>query len=344
MQSRKWVAVLLVVLLLLGVVGCGQKSGQPSGQGAPKETMVIRFGMGAAEGSSSFIGAQRFKEILEKESNGRFRVDLFPGGQLGADLSMMQALQMGTLEMTMPATAPIANLTNTFLVFDLPYLLPDVETADRILDGPVGQELLKTLEPVGIVGLAFAENGFRHLTNSVREVKSVADLKGLKIRVMQNPIHLEVWKNWGVTPTPMPFSEVFTALEQRVVDGQENPIPLIYTSSFHEVNKYISLTGHVYSPFVVMFSKQVWDKLTPAEQQMIKKAAEEMRLYQREVNRQQAKDFLEKIRAGGKNIITEIEPQDLQRFIVSARAMYPAFEPRVGKDILEKVLDEIKKK
>ncbi|MEW6661445.1 MAG: TRAP transporter substrate-binding protein [Bacillota bacterium] len=342
---KKAIALLLVLLLAVSVVGCGQKQPPAAEKPAEKkvETYTIRFGMGAAEGSSSYIGAVRFKEILEKESNGRFKVDLFPGGQLGADLSMMQALQMGTLDMTMPATAPIANLTNTFLVFDLPYLIPDYATADRVLDGPVGQEILKTLEPVGIVGLAWSENGFRHLTNSAREVKKVEDLKGLKIRVMQNPIHIDVFKGWGVIPTPMPFSEVFTALEQKVVDGQENPIPLIYTSSFHEVNKFLSLTGHVYSPFVIMYSKAIFDKFTPAEQEMIRKAAKEMALYQREVNRKQAADFLEKIRQAGKNVITEIEPAELQRFIDSARAMYPNFESKMDKAILDKVMAELKK-
>ncbi|MBS3977877.1 MAG: TRAP transporter substrate-binding protein [Syntrophomonadaceae bacterium] len=341
---KKTIALLLVLLLAFSVVGCGQREPAAQKPAEPKvETYTIRFGMGAAEGSSSHIGAQRFKEILERESKGRFKVDLFPGGQLGADLSMMQGLQMGTLDMTMPATAPIANLTNTFLVFDLPYLVPDIATADRILDGPAGQALLKSLEPVGIVGLAFTENGFRHLTNSAREVKKVEDLKGLKIRVMQNPIHIDVFKNWGAIPTPMPFGEVFTALEQKVVDGQENPIPLIFTSSFHEVNKFISLTGHVYSPFVIMFSKSIFDKFTPAEQEMIRKAAREMALYQREVNRKQKNDFLERIRQGGKNVVTEIAPAERQRFIDSARAMYPAFEAKMDKAIFDQVMAELRK-
>jgi len=338
---KKSIVLLLMVLLAFSMIGCG---GQPAPQAPaePKvETYTIRFGMGLPETSSSFIGAQRFKEILERESNGRFKVDLFPGGQLGADLSMMQSLQMGTLDMTMPATAPIANLTNTFLVFDLPYLIPDYATADRVLDGPAGQAMLKTLEPVGIVGLEFAENGFRHITNSAREVKRLEDLKGLKIRVMQNPVHIEVFKNWGTIPTPMPFGEVFTALEQKVVDGQENPVPTILNSSFFEVNRYIAMTGHVYSPFVVMFSKQIFDKFTPAEQEMIRKAAREMVLYQREVNRQQAVDSLEKIRQQGKNVITELAPAELQRLIDSARAMYPNFEGKMDKAIFDMVMDEL---
>lgn len=341
---KKILLLMLVFLLAFSVIGCGQREPAAQKPAEPKvETYTIRFGMGLPETSSSFIGAQRFKEVLERESNGRFKVELFPGGQLGADLSMMQSLQMGTLEMTMPSTAPIANLTNSFLVFDLPYLIPDTATADRILDGPAGKAMLKTLEPLGIVGLEFTENGFRHLSNSAREVKRLEDLKGLKIRVMQNPVHIEVFKNWGSIPTPMPFGEVFTALEQKVVDGQENPIPTILNSSFFEVNRYISMTGHVYSPFVLMFSKQIFDKFTPAEQEMIRKAAREMALYQREVNRKQAVDSLETIRQKGKNVITEITPAEQQRFVESARGMYPAFEAKMDKAIYDMVMAELKK-
>jgi len=341
---KKAIVLMLVLLLAFSVVGCPQQQPPaPASPAAPTvETYTIRFGMGAAVGSSSYLGAQRFKEILERESKGRFKVDLFPGGQLGADLSMMQGLQMGTLDMTMPATAPIANLTNTFLVFDLPYLVPDIATADRILDGPAGQAMLKSLEPVGIIGLAFAENGFRHLTNSTREIKNLEDLRGLKIRVMQNPIHIDVFRNWGAIPTPMPFGEVFTALEQKVVDGQENPVPLIFTSSFHEVNRFISLSGHVYSPFVIMYSKPIFDKFTAAEQEMIRKAAREAALHQREVNRRQKTEFLEKIRQGGKNVITEIAPAELQRFVNSARAMYPAFEGKMDKAIFDQVMAQLR--
>lgn len=182
---------------------------------AQEKAVRLKAGIGSSlTGSSHGIGIAKFKEMIEKETNGRIKMQLFPDGQMGNDQSMMDSLKMGTLDMMVTSSAPIANTTKTFLVFDLPFLFASEKVADAVLDGPAGQEILDTLKGTGLIGLAFWENGFRNITNSKKPINSPDDLKGLKIRTMQNPIHLESFKTWGANPVPLPFNEVFTALER----------------------------------------------------------------------------------------------------------------------------------
>jgi TRAP-type transport system periplasmic protein len=164
---------------------------------------------------------------------------------------------MGTLDMMVTSSAPIANTTKTFLVFDLPFLFTSEKVADTVLDGPAGQEILQTLKGTGLIGLVYWENGFRNITNSKKPINTPDDLNGLKIRTMQNPIHLDSFKKWGANPVPMPFNEVFTALEQKVIDGQENPNTLIYDAGFYEAQKYLTISQHFYTPFVLMIGQSL---------------------------------------------------------------------------------------
>ncbi|WP_459927499.1 TRAP transporter substrate-binding protein [Desulfosporosinus burensis] len=344
-KITRLMALLLSLTLIISLVGCGTSSTQ----NAPKEgdkagqAITLKVGIGSSlQGSSHGKGIVKFKEIVEKESNGRIKLQLFPDGQLGNDQSMMDALRMGTLDFTVTSTAPIANLTKSFEVFDLPFLFPNEQVADKVLDGAAGQEILNTLDSVGIIGLAYWENGFRNITNSKRPINSLEDLKGLKIRTMQNTVHLETFKTWGANPTPMPFNEVFTALEQKVIDGQENPIPLIYDSKFYEAQKFLTISRHFYTPFVFMVSKKTIEKLSPADQEMIKKAAVESRTYERQVNRENDQKYLEQMKQA-KITVNELSPEARQKFIDSSKEIYSKFENEIGKDRLENILDAIKK-
>ena len=310
---------------------------------AQEKEVKLKAGIGSSlTGSSHGLGIAKFKELIEKETNGRIKMQLFPDGQMGNDQSMMDSLKMGTLDMMVTSSAPIANTTKTFLVFDLPFLFTSEKIADTVLDGPAGQEILGTLKGTGLIGLVFWENGFRNITNSKRVINTPEDLKGLKIRTMQNPIHLESFKAWGANPVPMPFNEVFTALEQKVIDGQENPNTLIYDAGFYEAQKYLTITKHFYTPFVLMIGQKSFDKLSPADQQLIQKIALETRDYERKVNRENNAKYLDLMKKKG-IAINEVSPQDLEKFKASAKDIYAKFANDIGKERLDKVLAEVAK-
>ncbi len=310
---------------------------------AQEKEVKLKAGIGSSlTGSSHGLGIAKFKELVEKETNGRIKMQLFPDGQMGNDQSMMDSLKMGTLDMMVTSSAPIANTTKTFLVFDLPFLFTSEKVADTVLDGPAGQEILDTLKGTGLIGLVFWENGFRNITNSKRAINTPEDLKGLKIRTMQNPIHLDSFKTWGANPVPMPFNEVFTALEQKVIDGQENPNTLIYDAGFYEAQKYLTITKHFYTPFVLMIGQKTWDKLSANDQKLIQKIALETRDYERKVNRENNAKYLDLMKKKG-IAINEVSLQDLEKFKASAKDIYAKFSNDIGKERLDRVLAEVAK-
>ena len=310
---------------------------------AQEKPVTLKAGLGSSlTGSSHGLGLAKFKELIEKETSGRIKMNIFPDGQMGNDVSMMDLLKMGTLDIMVTSSAPIANTTKTFLVFDLPFLFTSEKIADTVLDGPAGQEILSTLKGTGLIGLVYWENGFRNITNSKKPINTPDDLKGLKIRTMQNPIHLESFKKWGANPTPLPFNEVFTALEQKVIDGQENPNTLIYDAGFYEAQKYLSITRHFYTPFVLMIGQKSWDKLSPNDQKLVQKIALETREYERKVNRENNAKYLDLMKKKGITI-NEVAPQDLEKFKASAKEIYEKFAGDIGKERLDKVVAEVAK-
>jgi len=302
-------------------------------------TRKVGFGS-SIDNSSGGQGLKKFKELVEKESNGRITVELFGDGQLGNDKSMMEALQMGTLDMTMPSSSPVSEFTKAFLAFDLPFLFTTPEQADKVLDGASGQDILKTLDTVNIMGLCYFENGFRNVTNSKHAVKSVTDLSGLKIRTMQNPIHLETFKLWGANPQPMAFNEVFTALEQKTLDGQENPNTLIFDAGFYEAQKYLTISRHFYTPYVLMISRKTWDKLSPEDQKLIQKCADEAKVFQRETNRRLDAEYLQKIKDHGLTVDT-LSPEETAKMKEAAQPVYDKFSGDIGKERLDAILKEV---
>jgi tripartite ATP-independent transporter DctP family solute receptor len=306
------------------------------------EVKTIKVGIGYNEESPQYKGLQKFKELVEARSDGRLKVDLFGNSQLGDDAKMMTSLRAGTLEMTQPSTAPIAGLDKQWMVFDLPFLFPDEEVADKVLDGPFGQKFLDSLSAHGIIGLAFWENGFRELTNSVREVRTPADLKGLKIRTMENPVHLAAFRALGANPTPMPFGELFSALQQKTIDGQENPSPTIFLQKFYEVQKFTTLSNHFYSPFVFMYSKRLWDRLDKQDQDIIRAAAQEARLTQRQINRGIMDDAITGMEKNGMTV-TRLTPEQHNAFVEATKDIGKQFEADFGADNLKGLMQEIAK-
>ena len=275
---------------------------------------VLKISNGVNELHPSYLAGKKFGEILAARLPGKYTVQVYANAQLGYDVRATEGVRIGTLEMVTTSASPLTGLVPEFNVFDLPFIIPSEKAADAIFDGPIGAKLAAALEPKGIKLLAYYENGFRQLTNSAHAVKTPADMKGLKIRTMQNPIHLEAFRAMGANPTPMPFSEVFTALQQKTIDGQENPIPTIWLSKFYEVQKYVTLTGHVYGPHIFLVGKKLWDSFPAADQKVIAEAAKESAVYQRALNRKMNKDFVDELRKAGVTV-TELTPEQHKAFV-----------------------------
>ncbi|AKL94160.1 tripartite ATP-independent periplasmic transporter solute receptor, DctP family [Clostridium aceticum] len=343
-KMKKLVVVMLVLSLIVAMVGCSSAPSGDSqgGAGGDQEKYVIRAGIGLNDQHPQFKGLEVFKEYVERESNGRIEVQLFHSSQLGDDIQMMEALQLGSQEVTCPSSAPITSIDKRFMIFDLPFLFPTEEVASDFVDGPLGQELLDGLEEHGLVGLAYWENGYRHLTNNVREVQTPADMNGLKIRTMENQVHLDFFRALGANPTPMPFGELFTAMQQGVVDGQENPVPTIYLQNYPEVQKYTTLTGHVYSPFVLLMSKIFWDGLPADLQEVVEDGALVARDEQRRISREYTEELTEGLREAGMTV-TELTPEQQRAFQEATSSTVEKFRNEIGAEYVEEVLAEIER-
>lgn len=236
---------------------------------------TLKMNISVAQNSHYGAATETFAKEIEKRTNGRYKVQNFYSGALGAERESIEAVQLGTLDLTVTSTGPIPNFVPEVAILDIPFLFRDYAHARAVLDGPIGQELLQKFPPKNIIALAWAENGFRNMTNNKHPVKTPADLKGLKMRTMENPVHIQAYKAFGIIPTPMAFTELFTALQQGTVDGQENPLSVISAAKFDQVQKYLTLTGHVYSPALILMSKAKWDKLSADDKQIFLAAAKE---------------------------------------------------------------------
>jgi tripartite ATP-independent transporter DctP family solute receptor len=257
-------------------------------------------------------GTNKFAQAVEQKSSGKIKVKEFPNSSLGSELQQQAALQGGTQEMMSASTTTLVGIVKEFGVLDFPFLFANERQADAMLDGPIGKRLLDRLPEHGLVGLAYWENGFRNVTNSKRPITRAEDLEGLKIRVMQNPVYLETFRTVHANPVPMAFGELFTALESKTVDAQENPYSIILGNKFNEVQKYLSITRHSYNAFIVLMSKKVWDTMSPAEKKIMQEAAVEARTYERQVARAAANRDLAELKAKGMQV-NEVAPAELAR-------------------------------
>lgn len=263
--------------LLLGLV--------LSGQAAAQEVRA-KLGTSLPDSHPQTLGARKFADIADKKSNGRIKITVYSAAQLGSDQQMQGALRGGTQEMAVPSTATLANLVKEFGVIGLPFSFSSEKQADAVLDGPFGQSLLARLPEKDLIGLAFWENGFRNFTNSKRPIVKAEDLSGLKVRTMQNNLYIDLFNGLGANAVPMPVNELFTALETRAVDAQENPFTVVHAQKFYDVQKYLSTTGHAYDALVLIAGKKFWDGLKPEDRTLLQAAAVEATAYQRQTSRE----------------------------------------------------------
>ncbi|MDA5562382.1 TRAP transporter substrate-binding protein [Cobetia sp. MMG027] len=296
----------------------------------------IKFSIGTTQSGAQYRGLEYFEKIVEQRSDGHIQVELFHSAQLGDDLQAVSNLQSGTLEMTAPSTSPLVGMFPEFAVFDLPFLFPTPEVADTVLDGEIGQKMLDDASRQGLVAIGWAENGYRQLTNSATPVTSPDDLDGLKIRTMQNDIHLDIWRTLGANPTPMSFAELFTALEQGVVDGQENPWITIEASKFIEVQDYASETNHVYTPFITLVSERFWNRLPAGYQQLVRDAAKQMGDYEREVSRTLNYQIKQQLKQSGMQI-TELTPEQVEVFQEKLAPVYDDWRDKIGGELIDEI-------
>jgi tripartite ATP-independent transporter DctP family solute receptor len=261
-------------------------------------------------GSAQNIAAEKFKELIEKRSNGAVQVKVHHSASLGNETEILQQIQMGTVKMGVITVGPFDTFDPIVRVINYPFIFKDNAQADAILDGPIGREILASLEGVGFKGLAYSENGFRNLSNNKRPVKTPDHVKGLKIRVMESPLHKAIWQALGANPTPMPWP-IYTELEQGVIDGQENPLWVFEVYKMYEVQKYASMTRHVYSGHIDVASLAWWKKLDGQTRDMIQKAMYEAAVYQRKFNRDGDAARLALLKEKGMEV--EMNP-DVERF------------------------------
>jgi TRAP-type transport system periplasmic protein len=343
--KKMGIGILLPGMLLLSA--CGSASTNTTGadnkagaEGIQERT--IKAGIGLNEDHPQGLGLKKFSEIVAEKSGGKLNVKPFYAASLGDDQKMTEALQGGLQEITIPSTSPLVGMVKEYGILDFPFLFNTPEEADAVLDGPVGQKLLDKLPEHGLIGLGFWENGFRQLTNSKRPVETAEDFSGLKIRTMQNEVHLDAFKELGANPTPMAFSEVFTALESKTVDGQENPLATIKSNKFNEVQEYLSLTRHVYTPFVFLVSKKFWDGLSEEEQTILKDAAVEAGKYQRELSRTEDAKAVEELKAEGTKVneVTDEEKAKMKEIIQPVTDQYAE---KFGQELVDELMAEIEK-
>ncbi len=278
-------------------------------------------------------GADYFAKLVAEKSNGAIEVQVFPSSQLGGQKDLVESMVYGGVDMALVGTAVLGQFQPQISIFDLPFLFKDREHAYKSLD-TVGMDIGKGLEPRGIKLLGYMENGIRHLTNNVREVKTPADMADLKIRVMNNKVYIEMMKALGASPTPMAFGELYSAMQQGTVDGQENPSAHIWTKRFFEVQKYASLTAHSYSPEPLIMSMITWNRLNDQQREIIQSAAKEAIDWQRKIAAEQDKEYWDKIKASGKIKVTEV---DRAPFKAATKSVITMFADKVGQDNLDKI-------
>lgn len=330
----------LAVLALSAAFGFGLCAGAR----AQVQDRTIKVGIGLTADHPQGQAVTRFGEIVGQKSSGKLKVRLFAGGSIGNDVTMISSLQGGTLEMTVPDTSTLVGIQGLkeFGLINLPFLFTRSEEADGLLDGPFGQKLMAKLPERGLIGLGFWENGFRHVTNSRRPIARADDFAGLKLRVIQNALFIDTFSALGVAAQPMPFPEVYTALEQRVVDGQENPLATILASKFYEVNKNTVLSNHIYSVWAFLMSKRFWDRLSAEEKQIITDAAAEAKLYERQTIRAFDIKALEELKANGMQVTT-LPNEEVAKLREKTRPVWTKFTAEYGQASADEMLAALKR-
>ncbi|MGE6613522.1 TRAP transporter substrate-binding protein [Peribacillus sp. NPDC076916] len=329
-----WRKVLAItaVLSMVVVAGCG--TNQAGGTETDGEKRVFDVSLPLGEGSHHDEGLKKFKEELERLTDGRLSVKLHYNNELGGEREITEGMGINTIDMGLASTGPLGSFVKDIYMFDLPYLFKDVNHAYAVLDSEIGEELAKKIEEqANVKVLSWWENGTRHETNSVRAVKTPEDLKGIKHRTQESEVQVDTWRAFGADATPMAWPEVYTGLQQGVIESQENPIPTILDVRFHEVQDYLNLTGHVYSPLPFMMSKQLFDSLSKEEQKAILEAAKLATPAQREASQRLEQEALKQLEENG----MELVQPDLDAFRKAVEPVYEKWAPQINEELIDKV-------
>lgn len=341
-QMKRVLVLFLCLIMVVSFTACNSTPKEPEGtgdaDGGAAESVTLKAAHSVAETHPYHLGLVKFKELVEERTDGKINIELYSNAVLGDERACIEGLQMGTLDIAVSSTGPLGNFEQDFLVLDLPYLFKDVTHARTVLDSPIGEELMASLDNIGIVGAAFWENGFRNVTNSKRPINALADMNGLKLRTMENEVHMAAFKTFGVDPTPMAWSEVFTSLQTGALDGQENPIAIIHAQQLNTVQDYLAITNHVYSPSALLISKITMSDLSEENQKILIEAAKEAGNYERELLSSMEVDQLKELEEAGMTITRP----DLDEFIKTAQTIYANYENQFTEGLIDDILSMAK--
>ena len=297
---------------------------------------VLKIGYATTATSHYGVGSTAFCDDIEKGTQNRYQCLQFPSSALGGEREMIEAVQLGTLDLVNTSTGPVGNFVPEVKIVDIPFLFRDYDHARKVMDGPIGQDILAKFPSKGIIALGWTENGFRHMTNNKRDIVKPADAAGLKMRTMENKVHMDGYKTFGILPTPMAFPELFGALQQGTVDGQENPIPVILASKFSQVQKHLSLTGHVYSPALLLLSPKVWTKLSDADKKVFMEAAKKAGVAQRKKVNDDENSGIAQLEKDGMKVTKVV---DGQAFRDALKPAYVAYAKEFGAENIKRIQD-----
>ena len=324
-KMHRFILIALSIIMVFSLTACGEKAApagkDPAASGSAEPT-VLKLGMTINEQDSFYVCAQKFAELVKERTNNAYNIELYPNSALGDERTMLESMQMGTLDAGIITSGPFVNFVQEFGVFDMPFLFPNNEAAYKVLDGEIGKEILAKLEAKDLKGLAYAERGFRNLTNSVRPVKTAADVEGLKIRVMENEVYIASFNALGVNTVPMAWTEALTALQQGTIQGQENPVNVIHAYKMWDSQKYVTMTRHAYAAAVITFSLERFNSLPEDVQKIFIDAAQEAAEYERAWVAENEADQIETLKSNGMEVI---EDPDLDSFKAAVQSVYDKY-------------------
>ncbi|MEE1132411.1 MAG: TRAP transporter substrate-binding protein [Caryophanon sp.] len=335
MLRKKFMLVFMLAIVSL-LAACSDEKEE-----AASEPYVLKIGHATATDHFGQKSFERFQELVETNSDGQIQVEIYPASELGGEREMLEMLLMGELTMMAPASAILDAATKYMAVWDLPYLFTDFQTAHSVLDGEVGQYVLDSMADKGLVGIAYWENGFRHLTNSVKPVTTVADMAGLNMRTLENPMQIKAWSLTGANAAPLAFNAVYDALKSKQFDAQETPLTLMYSMKFHEAQNHLTLTGHTYSPWPVVVNKSFYDKLSTDLQQVVTNAVLEVRDYNRQLSKEDEQKALQQLKQAGLAVV-ELSEEEKLKFKQAMSGIYNDVKADVGDEFYNQLMEAAK--
>jgi len=336
MKFNKITSIVLALVMVVSLAACSDNSApkvteEGTKNDTTKETTVIKLGTTVNEEDSFQIAAEKFADLVKERTGGAYTIEIYPNGSLGDERTMLESMQMGTLDMGIITSGPFSNFVPEMGVLDMPFLFSSNEDVYKVLDGEVGQELLGKLENANLKGLAYAERGFSNLTNSKKEVKNASDTKGLKIRVMENEVYTKTFNSLGVNAVPMAWSEALTALQQGTIEGQENPINVIYSFKLWESQKYVTMTRHAYASAIVTMSLDKFSKLPEDVQKIFKESAQEAAEYERQWVADNEESQISELKENGMEIITDADLGSFKDAVQVVYKDYPQYSDYINR-------------